>query len=121
MSFQIEYSFSLPIGYLDEQGTLHRDGQMRLAMARDEISLLRDPRVEHNEAYLIVILLAQVITRLGNLTDVTPLMIEQLFAADLAYLQDFYRYINKIGLTPLRVPCPHCGQLLDLEAPVVGS
>src|SRR5690606_39836220 len=94
---QTEFEFVLPKGYVDAHGTVHREGRMRLATAMDEIAPLRDPRVRANEAYLVVILLSQVITRLGTLPKVTPEMIEGFFAADLAYLQDFYRQINEIG------------------------
>ncbi len=94
MSLQTEFSFTLPKGYVDATGTLHRSGLMRLATARDEIEPLRDPRVKENEAYLTVIMLSRVITELGTVDQVTPKVIEGLFAADLAYLQDLYSIIN---------------------------
>lgn len=94
MSLQTEFPFTLPKGYVDDHGTLHRHGTMRLATARDEIQPLRDARVKENEAYLTVILLSRVITNLGDLDQVTPKTVEGLFAADLAYLQDVYRIIN---------------------------
>jgi hypothetical protein len=94
MSLQTEFPFTLPKGYVDDEGTLHRSGTMRLATARDEIQPLRDARVKENEAYLTVILLSRVITELGSVPQVTPKTIEGLFAADLAYLQDVYRLIN---------------------------
>lgn len=94
MSLQTEYPFTLPKGYVDEDGGLHREGVMRLATARDEIQPLRDGRVRENEAYLTVILLSRVITQLGTLDQITPKTIEGLFAADLAYLQDVYQIIN---------------------------
>jgi hypothetical protein len=94
MSLQTEFRFTLPKGYVDEDGTLHRAGTMRLATARDEIEPLRDPRVKENEAYLTVIILSRVITELGTITQVTPKTVERLFAADLGYLQDFYRVVN---------------------------
>ena len=94
MSLQTEFPFTLRKGYVDEQGTLHRTGTMRLATARDEIQPLRDPRVKENEAYLTVILLSRVITELGELSQITPKVVEGLFAADLAYLQDVYDTIN---------------------------
>jgi hypothetical protein len=94
MSLRTEYEFTLPKGYVDEDGTLHRRGTMRLATARDEIEPLRDPRVATNEAYLAILVLARVVTELGTLTQVTPRVIEELFAADLAYLQDFYGVVN---------------------------
>ena len=94
MSLQTEHPFTLPKGYVDQHGTLHRDGVMRLATARDEIEPLRDGRVQENDAYLTVIVLSRVITELGSLSQVTPKNIEGLFVSDLAYLQDFYRSIN---------------------------
>lgn len=92
--FQTEVEFELPKGYVDEDGTLHRRGVMRLATAADEILPLRDPRVQQNEAYLAVIVLARVITRLGTLADIHPGTIEGLFASDLAYLQRLYEQLN---------------------------
>jgi len=94
MSLRTEYEFTLPKGYVDDDGTLHRKGVMRLATARDEIEPLRDPRVAQNEAYLTVLVLSRVVTELGTVGQVTPRTIEGLFAADLAYLQDFYGVVN---------------------------
>jgi hypothetical protein len=94
LSFQTETEFELPKGYLDGDGTLHRRGTMRLATAADEILPLRDPRVQQNEAYLTVIVLSRVITRLGTLADVHAGVIEGLFASDLAYLQRLYETFN---------------------------
>lgn len=89
-----EFPFTLPVGYVDQFGSVHKDGIMRLATAMDEIAPLRDPRVRANEAYLVVILLAQVITRLGSLPRVTPEIVERFFAADVAYLQELYQQLN---------------------------
>jgi hypothetical protein len=107
-NLRTEFSFGLPRGYVDENGTLHREGTMRLATARDEILPQRDPRVRDNEAYLTVILLSRVVTRLGTVSQVTPATIEGLFASDLAFLQDLYRRINSEGHTQLGVTCPAC-------------
>lgn len=93
-AFRTEIDFELPKGYLDETGTLHRHGTMRLATAADEILPLRDPRVQGNEAYLTVIVLARVIVRLGSLTSVHTGVIEGLYASDLAYLQRLYERFN---------------------------
>jgi len=93
---QTEYEFTLPRGYVGPDGTLHRKGRMRLATAIDEIAPLRDPRVRSNQAYLVIILLARVITKLGSLEVIDTGVIENLFSADLAYLQDFYRRINEV-------------------------
>src|SRR3954466_11753122 len=92
--FQTEIEFELPKGYVDEAGTLHRRGMMRLATAADEILPLRDPRVQQNEAYLVVIVLARVITRLGSLPDIHTGVIEGLYASDLAHLQRLYEKFN---------------------------
>ncbi len=94
--FQTEFEFTLPKGYLDTEGNLHRKGIMRLAKAMDEIVPLRDPRVKSNPAYSTVIILSRVITRLGALDEVTPAVIEGLFACDLNYLYQFYRRINEL-------------------------
>lgn len=94
IGFQTEIEFELPKGFVDEHGTLHRHGTMRLATAADEILPLRDPRVQENEAYLAVIVLARVITRLGSLTDIHTSVIENLFASDMSYLQRLYETFN---------------------------
>jgi len=108
--FQTEFEFMLPCGFLDEDGTLHREGVMRRATAADEILPLKDPRVQKNDAYLIVILLARVVTRLGTLSTLNPKVIEGLFATDLAYLQELYNRIN--ALDDRQGSCPHCGKAL---------
>ena len=89
-----EFEFTLPKGYLDEGGNLHRQGVMRLSRAIDEIIPMRDPRVQDNPAYATVIILARVIIKLGDLPDISPAVIENFFAGDLEYLQNFYRQIN---------------------------
>ena len=114
--FQTEHEFTLPMGYLDKEGTLHRDGTMRLATAADEILPLRDPRVQKNGAYLTVILLSRVITRLGHVEPITPNVIEGLFAADLAYLQTLYNDINRGGTANgASVSCPNCQHAFAVE------
>jgi hypothetical protein len=105
---QTEYAFVLPRGYVDSAGTVHREGVMRLATARDEITPQRDPRVRENESYLTVLLLSRVVTKLGSLTQVHTGVIEGLFASDLAFLQDLYRRINQEGHTAAAVTCPSC-------------
>jgi len=93
---ETEFEFTLPKGYLDPDGNLHRTGVMRLARAMDEIVPMRDPRVKGNPAYATVIILSREIIRLGALAEITPRVIEELFAADLNYLQTFYRQINEL-------------------------
>lgn len=106
--FQTEHPFTLPLGYVDEDGSLHREGTMRLATAADEIHPLRDPRVQQNEAYLIVIILARVITSLGSVSQVNPKIIEGLYAADLAFLQELYNHVNRHGNATTEAACPRC-------------
>lgn len=105
---QTEFEFTLPKGYVDKDGNLHRQGTMRLANAKDEIAPLQDPRVQRNNAYLILILLSRVVTKLGDLHDITPGVIENLFSADLAFLQDFYQRINSNGHSDVKILCPEC-------------
>ncbi|MGN6088205.1 MAG: hypothetical protein ACTHNT_02830 [Actinomycetales bacterium] len=89
------YEFVLPRGYVDRHGAVHRTGLMRLATARDELEPLRDPTVSGpDDPRLTILVLARVVERLGDLELVTPHEIEGLFAADLAFLQDFYGVIN---------------------------
>ena len=107
-ALRTEFAFTLPRGYVDATGTLHRDGVMRLATARDELVPLRDDRVRENPAYLSVVLLARVITRLGAIDDVHAGIVESLFASDLAFLQDLYRRVNQEGHTHAAVACPSC-------------
>jgi hypothetical protein len=121
MPIQTEFEFTLPRGYVDGDGQVHKDGLMRLATAMDEIAPLRDPRVKANEAYLTIILLSRVITRLGSLPSITTKTIENLYAADLAYLQDLYRRINEEGANVVRVTCPSCGQAFDAEVLPLGG
>jgi hypothetical protein len=103
---QTEFAFELPKGYLDTGGNLHRKGVMRLAKAIDEIVPMRDPRVRSNPAYATVIILSRVITRLGALDSVSPAIVEDLFACDLNYLQNFYRQINELEIEPVAPVTP---------------
>ena len=105
---QTEFKFVLPRGYVDSAGQVHREGVMRLATARDEILPQNDPKVRENPAYLTVLLLARTVRSLGSLTEVDPWVIENLFASDLAFLQDLYRRINQQGHTEAAVTCPSC-------------
>lgn len=115
IGLQTEYEFTLPRGYIDSNGDLHRNGVMRLATAIDEISPLRDPRVRANQAYLTIVLLARVVTKLGSLQDVGTGVIEGLFSADLAFLQDFYQRINEPGSAKITVTCPKCDNTFDVD------
>lgn len=121
MAFQTEFEFTLPKGYVDADGNLHKKGVMRLATAADEILPQKDPRVQQNPAYLVVILLSRVITKLGEITNVTNHIVENLFSSDLAFLQDFYQQINQNGLTGIKVTCPKCEHKFEVENPGVGE
>ncbi|MEU2449465.1 hypothetical protein ABZ605_05350 [Streptomyces sp. NPDC012765] len=118
-----EFEFELPRGYVDEAGTVHRHGSMRLATARDELRPQIDLRVKENPAYLSVVLLSQVITRLGTITDVHAGIVERMYATDVAFLQDFYRRVNSEGHTRAAVTCPHCegGFEVDLSGGRLGE
>ena len=108
--FKVEFPFTLPTGYLDAAGVLHREGAMRRAIAADEIVPLRDPRVQSNSSYLIILLLSRVVTSLGDVSMITPKVIENLFIADLNYLQAFYSRINAAENPLTGAVCPHCGK-----------
>jgi len=114
-TLQTKFDFELPRGYVDESGTVHRTGTMRLATARDELVPLRDDRVRENSAYLTVVLLARVVISIGEITDVHAGIIENLFATDLAFLQDMYRRINTEGHTLASVGCPQCGHSFAID------
>lgn len=116
MNFQTEFQFTLPKGYKDMSGNLHKDGVMRLAMAADEILPLKDSRVQQNPGYLSIILLARVITSLGALPAIDTRTIEGLFTVDLAYLQDLYQRINSMEMPEYKTVCPHCGK--EISVPV---
>ncbi len=109
MALQTEFEFTLPQGFVDAEGNLHRKGTMRLATAKDEILPQKDPRVLSNPSYLSVILLSRVLTSLGSLEDVTPAVIENLFIQDLSYLQELYSRINE-GNIVIETKCPYCNR-----------
>lgn len=109
MAFQTTFNFVLPKGYLDKDGITHREGTMRLATAADEIIPLKDPRVQQNPSYLTIILLSRVITNLGTLPIVDTRVVENLFTADLAFLQSFYQEINGASAPEISCICPSCG------------
>lgn len=121
MAPQVLFPFSLPHGLVDPDGAEHRDGVMRLATALDEISPLRDPRVQANPAYAVIILLSRVITQLGTLEMINPKVIENLYAGDLAYLQDLYVRINRNGHSRVHVACPHCSGEFEVETALSGE
>jgi len=116
---QTEFDFTLPLGYVDQNGTVHKHGIMRLATAIDEIAPLRDPRVRTNEAYLTIILLS-LIVKLGTVPRITTDVIENLFAPDLAYLQTIYRRIHEEGTTIITVKAPS-GEQFELDLADLGE
>jgi hypothetical protein len=118
---QVEFPFVLPRGYLGPDGAVHREGAMRLSTAFDEIAPLKDPRVQSNPGYLLIILLSRVVTRLGSLEFINPKVIEGLYSGDLVYLQELYRRINESGHSRLHVSCPHCQGEFEVETAPLGE
>ncbi|MFH8372270.1 hypothetical protein [Streptomyces cyaneofuscatus] len=114
-ALQTEFAFELPRGFVDDEGQVHRHGTMRLATARDELRPQIDLRVKENPAYLSVVLLSQVITQLGTVTDVHAGIVERMYATDVAFLQDFYRRINSEGHTHAAVTCPLCHGSFEVD------
>jgi hypothetical protein len=94
---------------------------MRLATARDEIAPLGDYRVQRNPGYHVVILLSRVVTRIGDVETINPKVIEDLFAADMNYLEDLYQRVNAHGQNAVAVVCPHCEGHFDVEVSGVGE
>lgn len=115
MGLQTEYEFTLPKGFVDDEGRVHRTGRLRLATAADEILPLKDPRVQANPAYLSIILLSRVVTKLGSLDDVNPRIIEGLFVEDTAYLQEFYRRVNGGEQLTIAAKCPRCSEAVEVS------
>lgn len=111
---QTEYQFELPQGFVDKTGNLHKKGLMRLASAADEILPLKDPRVQQNPAYLTILILSRVVTKLGDLDSIGTSTIENLFSADFNHLQGLYQEINNPS-EPLEVKCPHCGESHEIR------
>ncbi|MFJ6636275.1 hypothetical protein ACIQMR_33620 [Streptomyces sp. NPDC091376] len=115
MALRTEYPFTLPRGYVDQHGAVHREGVMRLATARDEITPQSDPRVRDNPAYLTVLLLERTVLSLGEVPEVNGYVIENLFASDLAFLQDLYKRVNQQGHTEAAVSCPECAHEFSVD------
>ena len=115
MPLQTEFDFTLPNGFVEQDGAMHKKGVMRLATAADEILPQKDPRVQSNPAYLTVILLSRVVTKLGSLPEVNPRVIEGLFVQDLSYLQELYRRINGGEELILKKKCPHCKETVEVS------
>jgi len=118
---QTEFDFTLPLGFVDAEGNVHKNGSMRLATAMDEIAPLRDPRVRGNEAYFTIILLSRVIVRLGSLPQVTTHTIENLFTPDLAFLQNFYQQIHEDGQSKFTITCQECQAKMEVDLAHLGE
>lgn len=121
MALQTEFRFVLPRGFVDKEGNLHREGTMRLATAADEIIPLRDSRVQQNPSYLTIVLLSRVITELGTLSQIDTATIENLFTADMNYLQEFYSRINELETPSIQVTCPHCNEAYEVPLDFLGE
>jgi len=121
VSEQLEFEFTLPRGYIDPAGDVHRVGRMRLATALDEIEPMQDPRVEANESYLPVLLLSRVLTQIGSIRSITPTIVEGLFASDLAYLQDLYLRLNSPENVVVTTACPNCNHRFNLQVAPLGE
>lgn len=121
MNLKTDFEFELPMGFVDRDGTLHKNGTMRLATAMDEITVMNDMRVQSNGAYVVIVLLARVITSLGDLKSINTNIVENLFASDLTYLQEFYRQINENGNTRREYTCPHCEKPFEVDLSSLGG
>ncbi len=120
MDVQSVFEFTLPRGYVDEMGQVHGNGRMRLAWALDEVEVMNDPRVRANDSYVPILLLSRVVTQLGEITAVTPAIIERLFASDLAYLQELYLRLNSGEQVAVGAVCPACSTTFQLQISPLG-
>lgn len=111
MLIQTEYEFTLPKGYVNQEGTICKRGVMRLATALDEIEAMRVPRVKRDPEYMSVVLLAGVVSRLEGVEEVSAEVIEKLFTADFSFLQNMYETVNHAEDPVIQVQCPHCGKI----------
>lgn len=111
---KLEYDFTLPRGYVDKSGGVHRQGTMRLATAADEIQPIRDPRVQQNPEYLSILILSRVITQIEGCDRITPEIIESLYLADMNFLKNMYQSINEIDGPVIETTCPNCGKKLTI-------
>jgi hypothetical protein len=118
---QTEFNFILPKGLIDSSGKVHRQGAMRLTTAKDEICVQKDNRVQKEPVYEVLVLLSLVITHLGELSSVTPEILENLFSRDLAYLREFYNRINQQGNADIPVQCPRCSSNFSVELCLAGE
>jgi hypothetical protein len=117
----MEFDFTLPKGLIDEEGTVHRQGRIRLSTARDELAVQKDRQAQRDSVYGELVMLARVITQLGSLSVVTPELLENLFSADLAYLRELYNRINQQGEAAIPVQCPECNCQFKAELVLSGE
>lgn len=108
---QVEVEFVLPHGLVDASGQVHRHGRMRKATVMDEIEPHCHPLVAQYPGYAVVVLLARVLTQLGSLPQVTPQVVEGMFAGDVAYLEDLYEQLNSPVTAMVQATCPQCQQV----------
>lgn len=115
------FDFILPRGLLDSAGNLHRRGNMRLATAKDEVIVQKNKAAQDNEVSAAIVMLSQVIIRLGDLVQVSPELLENLFSRDLAYLREFYNRVNQQGNAQIDTQCPNCNHEFSTEFVMAGE
>ncbi|MEC4814786.1 MAG: phage tail assembly protein [Scytonema sp. PMC 1069.18] len=116
-----EFAFTLPRGLIDAQNRVHRQGIMRLATAKDEILVQKEPKVQENSAYGVLVMLSRVITRLGSLNYVSPDLLENLILPDISYLRELYNRINQQGNAFIPTQCPHCNNQFSVKLELAGE
>lgn len=120
-ALRTEFDFTLPRGLIDSQNRVHRHGVMRLATAKDEIFVQKQRKVQDNPAYAVLVMLSQVITRLGSLNSVSPDLLEELVILDIAYLREFYNQVNQQGNAYIPAHCPNCNTQFKVEIELAGE
>ena len=115
-----EYTFELPKGYVDKDGTLHREVVLREITGADQEAML-NPSLRNNPAKMLTALLARVIIRIGTLekkkidTSVTAGM----FKSDRDFLISKLKEIDSGPDMEIDVECPDCGRkfkaMLDMS------
>ncbi|MGH8001657.1 MAG: phage tail assembly protein [Brasilonema sp.] len=116
-----EFAFTLPRGLIDAQNRVHRHGVMRLATAKDEILVQKEPKVQENPAYGVLVMLSRVITRLGSFNQVNSDLLEELILPDISYLRELYNRINQQGNALIPTQCPHCNTEFSVKLKLAGE
>ena len=116
-----EFAFTLPRGLIDTQNRVHRHGVMRLATAKDEILVQKEPKVQENSAYGVLVMLSRVITRLGSFNQVNSDLLEELILPDISYLRELYNRINQQGNALIPTQCPHCNTEFSVKLKLAGE